>query len=120
MLDVDLLVFGSGRLARSLVLTLAACASDAVSVLMVGRTAQALRDVSILARGRAAALGRPLTVLAEECDYSHGQLQRLFSNVRASAVVTLASRQSPWEMQPRWRALVDCAGYGLTLPLQAC
>jgi hypothetical protein len=34
--------------------------------------------------------------------------------------VTLASRQSPWEMQPRWRALVDCAGYGLTLPLQAC
>lgn len=120
MLHVDIVIVGSGRLARSLILTLAACIRDAVSVLVVGRNVRALRDVSLLARARAVVLGRPLAIVAEECDYSHRRLRQLFSRVRAAAIVTLASRQSPWDMGPRWRALVDCAGYGLTLPLQAC
>ncbi len=120
MHKVDLAIFGSGLLARSLVLTLSACVRDTMSILMVGRNEVSLQRIALLARARSAALGSQLLVQVEHCDYTHEQLRRLFSRLGASAIVMLASKQSPWTMGSRWRALIGFAGYGLTLSLQAC
>jgi hypothetical protein len=119
MVDIDLLVFGSGSLARTLVMALAARPEALLSVMVAGRNKVALGSIALLARARAAALDGELSIASAECDYSEAALDRLFAAVRPRIVVVVASLQSPWSMGPRWRELVSAVGYGLTLPLQA-
>jgi hypothetical protein len=119
MADFDLLVFGSGALARALVMALAARPQPLLSVMIAGRNEEALGSVAMLARARAAALDVDFSIAWAGCDYSEAALDRLFAAVRPSMVLTLASQQSPWSMGPRWRKLVIATGYGFTLPLQA-
>ena len=119
MVDVDLLVFGTGSLARALMMALAARPQALVSVMIAGRNEGALASIALLARALAAALDGRLSITSAGCDYSEAALDRLFAAVRPRIVLVLASRQSPWSMGPRWRELVTATGYGFTLPLQA-
>lgn len=119
MVEADLLVFGSGSLARALVMSLAARSRPLLSVMVAGRNEAAIASIVLLARARAAALDGELSITSAGCDYSEAALDRLFGAVRPRVVLVLASRQSPWHMAPRWRELVAAVGYGLTLPLQA-
>jgi hypothetical protein len=119
MIDVDLLIFGSGSLTRVVVMTLASGGSPGMSIMLAGRDESAVASMAMLARARAAAVDRRLSVRSIRCDYSRDGLRRLFGEVRPRIVLVLASRQSPWTMGPRWRELVRAIGYGFVLPLQA-
>jgi len=117
--EVDLLVFGSGSLTHALVLALATRPRERLSLTLAARNEAALTELALLAGARAAALDGSLPVGILPCDYSDEALTRVFDSVKPRVVLVLASRQSPWSMSPRWRALVSAAGYGLTLPFQA-
>jgi hypothetical protein len=119
MIDVDLLVFGSGSLTRALVMALASSGVPGMSVMLAGRNQSAVASMAMLARARAAAVDNILSVRSIRCDYSGDGLRRLFGAVRPRIVLVLASQQSPWTMSPRWRELIEVIGYGFTLPLQA-
>jgi hypothetical protein len=119
MTEIDLVVFGSGSLTRSLAIALASRSQPSLSTLIVGRDEAAVASIAMLARARAAALNTSLTIRSCACDYSSPALDGIFSAVRPRIVLTLASRQSPWKMGPRWRDLLSVTGYGFTLPLQA-
>jgi hypothetical protein len=119
MVEVDLLAFGSGSLTRALVIALAARPQPPLSLMLAGRNEGALGSIALLARACAAALGGTLSISLAPCDYTETALDRLFAAVRPRVVLILASRQSPWWMGPRWRALVRATGYAFTLPLQA-
>jgi NAD(P)-dependent dehydrogenase (short-subunit alcohol dehydrogenase family) len=119
MIETDVLIFGSGSLARSLVMALAARPQPSLSVIIAGRRETILDSIVLLARARAAALGSELSITSVACDYTEATLDALFMKIRPRIVLTLASRQSPWTMAPRWRQLVNAVGYGLTLPFQA-
>jgi hypothetical protein len=119
MTDIDLIVFGSGSLTRSLVMALASRSQPSLSTMIVGRDEAAVASIAMLARARAAALNSSLTISSCACDYSPSALDHIFLSVRPRIVLTLASRQSPWKMGPRWRRLLSAAGYGFALPLQA-
>src|SRR5262249_36124162 len=83
------------------------------------RNEAALIELALLAAARGAALDGPFPVDIVPNDYSADALMRIFEHVKPRVVLVLASRQSPWRMSPRWRALVSATGYGFTLPLQA-
>lgn len=119
MIDVDLLIFGSGSLTRALVMALAGCASPGMSIMLAGRDESTVASMAMLARARAAALGQRLSARSTRCDYSPDGLRRLFGAVCPRIVLVLASHQSPWTMSPAWRHLLQVVGYGFTLPLQA-
>jgi hypothetical protein len=119
MIDVDLLVFGSGSLARALVTTLATRLQPSLSIMIAGRSQAALDSILLLARTRAAALDGELLISSSICDFSEAALEALFLRVRPRIVLVLASLQSPWHMGTRWRRLIQAVGYGFTLPFQA-
>ena len=119
MSDVDLLICGSGSLARAVVMALAGSAMPGTSVMLTGRNEAAIAPMAMLARARAAALDRTLSARSIRCDYSRDDLRRVFGAVRPKIVLVLASHQSPWTMSMRWRELIQVIGYGFTLPLQA-
>lgn len=118
MTDVDLLIFGSGSLTRAVVMALAGCAMPGTSIMLAGRNEAVVASIAMHARARAAALDRALSARSIRCDYSRDDLRRVFGAVRPRIVLVLASHQSPWAMSKGWRALVQVAGYGFTLPLQ--
>src|SRR5260370_6047574 len=112
MVEIDLLVFGSGSLTRSLVMALAARPQPSLSLMIAGRNETMLDSIVLLARARAAALDGELSITSVACDYTEATLDALFMKVRPRIVLVLASLQSPWKMAPRWRQLVDTVGYG--------
>lgn len=118
MIDVDLLIFGSGSLTRALVMALAGCAWPGMSIMLAGRNDSVVASLAMLARACAAAVGKELSARSIRCDYSSESLRRVFGTVRPKIVLVLASHQSPWTMSPRWRELIRIIGYGFTLPLQ--
>jgi hypothetical protein len=119
MRDIDVLIFGSGSLARAVVLACAGYPNVDMSMMVVGRGHAVSASLARLARARAAALDTHLVISCAECDYSEDGLDRLLCGVRPKIILVLASRQSPWTMSARWRQLIETIGYGFTLPLQA-
>ena len=121
----DVVLFGTGSLARSIVYNLATTmvSSTPLNVLIVGRSRIEVEEVAFVARGRAGAAGEghafePFTAswadasVAGEILYQH----------RPVVAVVAASEQSPWELArdaDAWTQLVKRGGFGITLPLNA-
>jgi hypothetical protein len=91
MIDVDLLVFGSGSLTRAVVMALAGCAMPGTSIMLAGRNEPVITSMAMLARARAAAVDRKLSARSIRCDYSRDDLHRVFGAVRPKIVLVLAS-----------------------------
>jgi hypothetical protein len=120
---VRLAILGSGSLARAVCDALALVSGRPVDVSLVARSEAKAVEVCRLAALRARAAGRPVRfrpVPTELADPS--VLADTFSKIRPAGILACASAQSPWERMTRpsaWTALVDQAGFGLTLPLHA-
>ena len=99
-------------------MALAGHQQESPTVMLAGRNEAALSSIAFLGRVRAAALGCAISISLVACDYSKASLEQLFAQVRPRIVLMLASMQSPWDMRPRWRRLVQATGYSLTIPLQ--
>jgi hypothetical protein len=129
--NLRFVVVGSGYLARSVCLALAtptpapggADKPYPVAVEVLGRDPAALQDLCTVAGLRAAAAGAPVrfTPLALPVT-DESALARVFARVRPAAVLVCAATQSPWERlraPSAWTALLERAGFGLSLPFQA-
>jgi Family of unknown function (DUF6002) len=110
-------VVGTGGLARAVCHSLAAVCGAAVHVIIIGRSHDKARQLCYVANTRAACSG-------------HRQVtfEPLTGGIEAAAgraidgVLVCASSQSPWERSTApsaWTALLERAGFGLTLPFQA-
>lgn len=114
----DLLVLGSGSLARALCTGVATVADHETTVGVIARDEAAAAQVAYLGSVRASQAGRPVRFTGRGGDLSDPDL--LDEAVcDARVVVQCASLHSPWNAAPAMRSLVQAAGFGVTLPLQA-
>ncbi|MEV2279127.1 hypothetical protein AB0I72_26440 [Nocardiopsis sp. NPDC049922] len=113
-------VVGTGGLASAICYALAA-SPHPLHVLVLGRDGRRTAEISYI--GAARAIGTEVTFQPLTVDLAvNGALARTLDQTRPDGVVVAASPQSPWERRTApsaWTALVERAGYGLTLPLQA-
>lgn len=124
---VDVLVAGSGSLARAVCYSLARGpvpgASGPAEVAVVGRSAGAVGEVCQVAGTQAAVSGGGVRFRPVVADLAHGGAAAdVLAATSPRVVVVCASLQSPWERDGRpsaWTDLVRDAGFGVTLPLQA-
>lgn len=118
MAQTDLLVVGSGSLARALCLGFATVAPAGTVVGVLARDEQAAAQLAYLGGVRAVLAGRPMRFGSGGGDLTDPDL--LDEAVAAARVVVqCASLHSPWQAAPSMRALVAEGGFGVTLPLQA-
>ncbi|MFF3786221.1 hypothetical protein [Streptomyces sp. NPDC001933] len=118
-------VIGTGGLARAVCYALAA-GTRPVRVLVLGRDPVKTAEICWISGARAIGAGdspppvtfRPVTVDPAAA----GALAEALAEARPTAVLVAASLQSPWERisaPSAWTALIQRAGFGLTMPLQA-
>lgn len=114
----DLLVLGSGSLARALCTGMATVAERETAVAVIARDGAAAAEVAYLGAVRASQAGRPVRFTGRGGDLSdEHQLAEAVAGARV--VVQCASLHSPWNAAPAVKALVAAAGFGVALPLQA-
>jgi hypothetical protein len=114
----DLLVLGSGSLARALCTGVATVAESETTITVLARDEAAATQAAYLASVRASQTGRPVQITGRAGDLT--DQERLAEAVAgARVVVQCASLYSPWNAAPGLKALVAEAGFGVTLPLQA-
>jgi hypothetical protein len=112
----QVVVVGSGGLARAVCYSLATLCPHPVRVLVLGRDPDRVAGLCFVAGTRAAVSGRPVRFTAGT------DLAELADLPDLDGVLVCASSQSPWERRTRpsaWTALLGRAGFGLTLPFQA-
>lgn len=119
-----LFVVGTGSLAGSICDSLAVATGPApLEVVVVGRSMARAAELCYLAGTRAAVNGSRLTFRPTSCDLDQmSQLEALLRAALPAGVLLCASDQSPWERvssRSAWTALVEKAGFGVTLPFQA-
>jgi hypothetical protein len=114
----DLLVLGSGSLARALCTGIATVADREITVGVLARDEAAAAQAAYLGAVRASQTGRPVHFSSRGGDLTDPQLLGdAVDGVRI--VVQCASLYSPWNAAPALKALANEAGFGVTLPLQA-
>jgi hypothetical protein len=118
-----LVLFGSGSLARAICYALADVATLPAGVVVVARSVAKAAEVCHVAGVRSALAGRPITFRPVLWDSTGtDETAELLAGMLPAGVVLCASTQSPWERlraPSPWTALLDRAGFGLTLPLHA-
>lgn len=119
----DLLVIGSGSLARSVCYAIAVTRLAPTSVTVVARSADKAHNICHVANVRAAVSGHPIRFRPEPAHRAtEDELAAILLQHRPRVIVNCASMQSPWEAArwpSGWTALIRSAGFGITLPLQA-
>ncbi|MFI7643141.1 hypothetical protein [Nonomuraea sp. NPDC049400] len=123
MAEHDIVILGSGSLARSVCYSLALVSPNESVVTVVSRTASSSAEVCYIADVRATLAGtavkfRPLSLGR----YSADSISSILRQTRPKLVLNCASYQSPWEKiysPSAWTTLMSRAGFGITLPLQA-
>jgi hypothetical protein len=119
----DLLVLGTGSLARATCLSLATLASPGWRVVVAGRRSQVAAEICLLANSRAAIADRDTRFSARTLDLAAGaEVRRVIDEANPRVTFLCASLQSPWEAEAQpsaWTSLLNRAGFGTTLPFQA-
>ena len=122
MAERGIVILGSGSLARSICYSLAAVCAEECVVTVVSTTPSSSAEVCYVADVRAASSGTPVRFRALSVGrYAAESISSILRQVRPRIVLNCASYQSPWEKTrapSAWTALMNRAGFGLTLPLQ--
>ena len=119
----DLLVLGTGSLARQSVYALAPHATRPLTVCIAGRDATAASEVAQLCNMRANTGGAGHRFQSHAFPWNDmAAAAELLQSIRPRAILHASSLQSPWSLQwsaSEWSRVVHRGGFGLTLPLQA-
>lgn len=123
MKHCDLLIVGTGYFAEIILNDIATTARLPVRVVVGGRNVERLRWLCLAANSRSALYGTEAVFESVVLDMdSVDSLADGLSGWAPSVVVQSASLQSPWAVEGRgseWSALVNDAGFGLTLAFQS-
>jgi hypothetical protein len=121
----DVVLFGTGSLARSIAYNLATtmASSAPLHVLIVGRRRVEVEEVAFVARGRAGAAGTGHAFEPFTASWANAAVAgEILHQHRPVVAIVAASEQSPWELArdaDAWGQLVKRGGFGVTLPLNA-
>jgi hypothetical protein len=120
----NILLFGTGSLARSICYSLAATAlGSCLHVRIASRSVSQLQEIEAISNIRARLLNNEIRFTSSRVNWDdETSLAELMQEFKPKIVLHAASVQSPWELSRkdcRWAILVAKSGFGLTLPLQA-
>lgn len=121
----DVVLFGTGSLARSIVYNLATTmvSSTPLNVLIVGRSPVEVNEVALVARGRAGTAGTGHAFEPFATSWADPSVAgQILHQHRPVVTIVAASEQSPWELArdaDPWAQFVKRGGFGVTLPLNA-
>jgi hypothetical protein len=120
--NVDILVLGTGSLARNFVYALASSSNASFSVHIPGRALSVASEIEQVAQMRATVSQRPSRFSSGLMSWDNlDEAAQILDQLKARLIVHAASLQSPRaleQMACRWAQLVKHAGFGITLPLQ--
>ncbi|HET9182769.1 MAG TPA: hypothetical protein VFP59_11595 [Candidatus Angelobacter sp.] len=122
MAHATVLIVGSGSLARAISYSLALLLARPHRVIVCARSTKQLHDIIYVSRAKAASVQSQVKFESVEFDAETDDAGRILSSFQPDVVVNCASYYSPWEgiYQPSlWTQLLQSAGLGFTLPLQA-
>ena len=119
---VDVVIIGSGSLARGIVHALSQIATGSIRIAIIGRSAVKVSRMALIANARAASFGTsPIFFPLEIPQFNATAFSRAFRALKPKIILLAASLQSPWESsqdENLWTRLIADAGFGITLPLQ--
>jgi len=118
----DILVVGTGSLARAFCYALALAPIEGIRVVVLGRERRSAEEVTAVANARAAESSGDFSFRGNSIDWSEPtDLAEKIAGRHPRVVFHTATLQSPWALSEptSWRDLVYAAGFGVTLPLQA-
>jgi hypothetical protein len=120
--NVDILVLGTGSLARNFVYALASSSNASFSVHILGRSLSVASEIEQVAQMRATVSQRPSRFSSGLMSWDDlDEAAQILDQLKPRLIVHAASLQSPWALERmacRWAQLVKQAGFGITLPLQ--
>lgn len=123
MMRHRVVVVGSGSLACSLACSVAEVCRRPTDVWVLARSAAAADQVAYLATATARLSRSAAAFHAASVDLGRREdVECRLRDARPEAILLCASHHSPWEAMAApspWTALVERAGFGVTLPLQA-
>lgn len=119
----DILVIGSGSLARTFCYAIALTSQRSLRVCILGRFKSSVDEVVTVSNARAAAFSSKVTFVGDTIDWaSENDLADKLGAYSPRLILQSASLQSPWELrtsQSNWGALIKEGGFGITVPLQS-
>jgi hypothetical protein len=118
----DVVIVGSGSLARGIVYALSQVAMDSLRIVVIGRSMTKVSQMVLIANARAASFGTSASFSAIGIrEFKAPAFSRKFRSLKPKVILLAASLQSPWERaqgQNSWTKLIADGGFGITLPLQ--
>lgn len=119
----DILIIGTGYYAEVMLDDMASTAPGPLKVVVAGRNLERMKWLCVAGSARAALYGRDVSFEYDRFDTSSAaSIVQGLGRWQPDVVVQSASLQSPWKVDGRdsaWAALVNDAGFGLTLALQS-
>jgi hypothetical protein len=118
----EILVIGTGSIARGVVYELSHILGRSLRVVIIGRSQVKVSEIALIANARAASVGA--SVVCEPvsmAQFTVAKFSRIFRSLKPKVILLAASIQSPWEITEEdngWTRLVAQGGFGITLPLQ--
>jgi hypothetical protein len=123
MTQHDVLILGSGSLAKSICYSLAATGRTDSTVSVVSRSASNAAEVCYVANVRAVLSGTRLRFQQRLVRrYTVDSISAILRKTRPSVLLNCTSYQSPWESTrapSAWTTLISRVGFGITLPFQS-
>ncbi|WP_354447282.1 hypothetical protein [Ottowia thiooxydans] len=121
--SADITFFGTGEFAARALFDLAASASQAITVQIVGRSEARLAWLRTAANARAVLFGRPVRTITRVCpSFDEESITRVLKESRPKVVFQAASLQTASVLRGAdnaWSQLVQQGGLSATAPFQA-
>jgi hypothetical protein len=118
----DIVIIGSGSLARGIVYALSQAVRGSLRIAIIGRSRAKISQLALTANARAARFGtRPLFFPLGMTEFRAAAFSRALRSLKPKVMLLAASLQSPWENalgHNAWTRLIAEGGFGITLPLQ--
>ena len=122
MKSAEIIVIGTGSIARGVVFRLSQVPEISLRVAIIGRSLAKASEIALLANARAAIVGTSVTCQPFRISqFKAAEFSKLFRSLKPKVVLLAASIQSPWEITQQdnaWTKLIAQGGFGITLPLQ--
>ena len=122
MKTADVVIIGSGSLARGIGYALSQVSTGSLRVAIIGRSVGKVSRMAVIANARSASFGASATFSALGFpEFKALAFSRALRSLKPKVVLLAASLQSPWERsqgETGWTRLIAAGGFGITLPLQ--
>ncbi len=118
----DILIIGTGSLARATVYALSAVSATPLRICIVGRDMQEAASIAAIANARTRCFESMCVFYADQVIWQDEYVEQLLDTHMPKVVFHTSSLQSAWELQggaSDWCRLVNKAGYACTIALQA-